>query len=687
MRMLAVALIVLEAMPALAETTARYTVVCQGKPSGAQTTHTADNGTITVDYSFRNNGRGPDIKEIFKLANDGTILEYSGKGKSIFGAPIEESFTLRDGRAEWKSSSDRGAMKPSIPAAYVPLEPSPESFMRIVRAVALQPTHRLAALPGGAIAVDKLRDERLELDGKSRDVSLYAVTGVDIEPYYYWATREPEITFFALVLPGWATIIEAGWESAGERLERLQLDAAHARLRELALRLRHALPQPIVIRNARVFDAEHAKLGAARDVYINAGRITALYETGSPSQGAGTVLDAAGRVLLPGLFDMHAHETSWNALQQIAGGVTTVRDLGNDNAVLASLAQRIESGQTVGPRIVAAGFIEGKSDYSAMIGFVVSNIDESKKAIDWYAQRGYPQIKIYNSFHPEWVSATTNYAHQRGLRVSGHVPAFMRAEDAVRQGFDELQHINQVMLNFFVKPTDDTRTLARFYLVAENAHRLDLSSAQVKDFLSLLQRGPTVVDPTLTVFEASFIQRQGEPNPSYAVIADHLPVTVQRTLRRNTMDVNEQNVETYRASYARMVELVGLMHKSGIPLVAGTDAMAGFTLHRELELYVKSGIAPAEALRIATWNGAKYTKTLDRVGSISPGKLADLILLEDDPTKDISAIRRINLVMKDGVVFYPWEIHEATGIKPFAKPLRPVVMNREVREERLQASR
>ena len=106
--------------------------------------------------------------------------------------------------------------------------------------------------------------------------------------------------------------------------------------------------------------------------------------------------------------------------------MTTVRDLANDNAVLAELSQRIERGELVGPRIVAAGFIEGKSDFAVRGGFVVSDLEEVKKAIDWYAQRGYPQIKIYNSFRPEWVSAATLYAHQRGLRVSGHIPAFMR---------------------------------------------------------------------------------------------------------------------------------------------------------------------------------------------------------------------------------------------------------------------
>ena len=240
----------------------------------------------------------------------------------------------------------------------------------------------------------------------------------------------------------------------------------------------------------------------------------------------------------------------------------------------------------------------------------------------------------------------------------------------MRQGFDEIQHINQVFLNFFVKPTDDTRTLARFYLVAENVHELSFDSPQVQSFLALLQQGPTVIDPTLAIFEGMLVQRQGEVNPSYAAIATHMPAAYQRSLRTNSMNVTDANMERYRKSYAKMVEFVGIMHRAGIPIVAGTDAVAGFTLHRELELYVRAGIPAGEALRIATWNGAKYTRTLEKLGSITPGKLADVILVDGDPTADISAIRRINLVIKEGVAYYPAEIHEATGIKPFAAPLR-----------------
>jgi len=630
-------------------------------------------GAFTVDFSYRDNGRGPDLKEEFSLNEDGTLRRYAAKGTSTFGAAIEESFRLVDGKAEWKSTSDKGGRAVKWPAAYVPVEFSSELMARVVRATALQPGGRLKALPGGELTVERMLEERVQAGGKTHQVSLYALKGLFEEPFFVWLGAPPERKLFAAIFPGVFQVIESGWESVADGLEKRQVEVSDSLLGKLAVKLSHRLPDPIVIRNTRVFNAEQATLEPPKDVYVNRGRIAAIYEAGSLAEGAATVIDAQGRVLLPGLFDMHTHLGNWSLLQHLAAGVTSVRDLGNDNRFLGSLMDGIEKGTLIGPRVTPAGFIEGSSNFSAKSGFVVSDTDGVKKAIDWYAQRGYPQIKIYNSFQPRWVPEAVKYAHERGLRVSGHVPAFMRAEEAVKAGFDEVQHINQVMLNFFVKPQDDTRTLARFTIVAQNAYRLDLKSDKVQEFVALLRGKQTVIDPTLTCFEGMFVQRQGEMNPSYAAIADHLPLALQRYYRTNSMKVPPGELGNYRESYARMVEFVGLLHREGVPLVAGTDAMAGFTLHRELELYVKAGIPAAEALRIATWNGAKYTRTLDRAGSIAPGKVADLVLVEGDPTKDISAIRSVNLVMKGGVAYFPSEIYEATGIKPFVKPIKPEV--------------
>ena len=202
MRIAPAMLILVAVAPARAETTVRYTVLFQGKPSGEQITRTTDDGTVTVDYHYRNNGRGPDLKEQFALANDGTLRRYTATGKSTYGGPIEDSFLRRNGQAEWKSLSDQGSANGSEPSAYVPVDPSPEAFMRIVKAVASQPARQLAALPAGALAVEKVLDEHLELAGKTRDLSLYVVTGMDFAPNYFWVTARSRNVPVRLDHPG-----------------------------------------------------------------------------------------------------------------------------------------------------------------------------------------------------------------------------------------------------------------------------------------------------------------------------------------------------------------------------------------------------------------------------------------------------------------------------------------------------
>ena len=335
---------------------------------------------------------------------------------------------------------------------------------------------------------------------------------------------------------------------------------------------------------------------------------------------------------------------------------------------LAAHRARIAAGETVGPRIIANGFIEGRSPYSTRGGFVVDSLEKAREAVDWYAARGFRQLKLYNSFRPEWVQPLAEYAHARGLRVGGHVPAFMRAEEAVRAGYDELHHANQVLLNFLVRPGDDTRTLVRFYRVADGAATLDLNSPAVLDFVKLLRERGTVVDPTLTVHEDMFTHRQGTVDPSYAAVFEHVPVELQRNWRRNSMNVNAGNAGLYRLSYDQIAAFVAQLHRAGVPLVAGTDDISGFTLHRELELYVQAGIPANEVLRIATWNGAKYTQTLADSGSVTPGKRADLVLVEGNPLEDISAIRRISMVVQDGAVYFPAELYEALGVRRFVDP-------------------
>jgi hypothetical protein len=367
---------------------------------------------------------------------------------------------------------------------------------------------------------------------------------------------------------------------------------------------------------------------------------------------------------------MHGHLSRWDGGLNIAAGVTTVRDMGNDNATLQQMIAEGEDGTLILPRVVPAGFIEGESQYSARNGFVIKNLDEAKKAVDWYSDHGYPQIKIYNSFPKDVLRDTVAYAHGKGMRVSGHVPAFLRAQDVVDQGFDEIQHINQLMLNFFVDDKTDTRTLQRFYLVADKTAGLDFDSKPVQDFIATLAKKQIAIDPTLATFEFLH-QRNGELSPIVAGIEGHLPPDVQRLRRSAEMDIpDEATAARYNKSYDKMVEFVGRAYKAGVPLLAGTDEVPGFTLHHELALYVRAGLTPSQALQVATWNAAKVARVIDDRGSVTPGKRSDLILIDGDPTTDIGDIRKVSLVLRGDTAFYPNEVYQALGVKAFAAPAK-----------------
>lgn len=647
----------------------RYTLLFSGHAGGEQVSRVGSDGEVRSTFSYRENGRGPDYEERFRLAPDGTLASFEITGTSTFGSKVEERFRRDGDRAEWSGVVDRGSLSVSGAALYVPITSTLEALGAQLRALAKAPEQTLPGLPGGELSARVLTELTLRRGGESLPVTLWAIRGINLEPLLMWSTAGAERPF-ALIHPGFMQMVPKGWEAQAAELEQRQVEAQNRALAELARQHRHPVRQPLLIRNVRVFDSREARLGPLQDIYVHNGRIAAVYEAGSPVQDAGTVIDGQGRSLLPGFYDMHTHLSPGDLLLNLAAGVTTVRDLGNDNATLAELRERIARHEAIGPDVVPAGFLEGKSAHNANGGFVVEDVAGAKRAVDWYAQHGFPQIKIYNSFKPEWVPETVAYAHRRGLRVGGHVPAFMRAQDVINAGYDEIQHINQLLLNFFVTPTTDTRTLLRFTLVADKTHQLDLDSPKVRDFFGQLARKQVVVDPTIAVFEGQFTQKPGELNPSYAAVAEHLPISLRRSLYQSESELTDEIAPRWRASYAKMLDTVGRLHKAGVPLVAGTDAFAGFTLQRELELYVKAGIPAAEVLRIATFNGATYSRQLAERGSIEAGKRADLILVDGDPTTDIGAIRRVALVLKGGDAYYPEDLYAELGVKPFTPALR-----------------
>jgi hypothetical protein len=665
----------MQAANAAVTSTTRYVIISEnnGKQMGEQVVENHDDGLTRVRFIYKDNGRGPELSEEFRLGADRTMTQYHVKGNSTFGAVVDERFERNGGKASWTSTTEQGARDVAGPAIYVPLNSSFEVGSRAVAALAAVPGRSLPLLPTGTLT-HKVLDE-LEVtgpDGQKQTVELIAQTGIGLSPQFLWATKGDAPRLFAVVVPGVFVAAIDGWQGNGKALGARQKAAEAKMLNDLAARLQHPLQGLTVVKNARVFDSNKATVGAPSDVYVLRGRIAAIMPAGTEVRGAVNEIDAGGRIMLPGLFDMHAHLGRWEGGLHVAAGVTTLRDLGNDNAQLQMMIDETADGKLLAPQIVPTGFLEGESPYSSNGGFVVKTLEQSKRAIDWYAEHGYPQLKIYNSFPKEILKDTVAYAHSRGMRVSGHVPAGLRAQQALDAGYDELQHINQVMLNFLFKPGVETRSLERFYLPADKVAGLDFNSRPVKDFIATVKKKQIVVDPTLSTF-AFLKQKDGDVNEPWAEVEANMPPDVARGFHVGTMKIPDAATQArYEKSFAKMVQFVGMLHKAGVPIVAGTDDLAGFTLHSELAMLVKAGLTPAEALQVATRNGARYTRTSADRGSIETGKLADLVLVDGDPTKDIRDVRKVAAVITRGQVIYPKEVHEALGIKPFVQDL-PVV--------------
>jgi len=669
-RALALCLLLGLSATALAAETIRYlALVDGGKQAGQQVVTRGDDGAVSVEYMFKDNGRGPELKETYTLAEDGTYRTYQVSGTSTFGAKVEESFKREGDKASWKSQSDAGQATVSGIGLYSPVGGTPEGMSVLLSALAKRADGKLPLLPNGTLRSQTLAQAEVSRDGKTQTVELIALTGQRFTPNFVWATTGAQPRMFAHIYPGYLQLIEEGWQANADALETQQNAAEGKLLVDLRKKLGHSFAGTTLLRDVRVFDSEHATLGDATDVVIADGKIVSVGKTDKNLKPA-RVVDGGGKVLMPGLFDMHGHVSRWDGGLNIAAGVTTVRDMGNDNATLLQMIAEIDNGTLMSPGMVPAGFIEGESNYSARFGFVIKNLEEAKKAVDWYAGHGYPQIKIYNSFPKAVLRDTVAYAHNKGLRVSGHVPAFLRAQDVVDHGFDEIQHINQLMLNFFVDDKTDTRTLQRFYLVADKTADLDLDSKPVQDFIAILAKKQIAIDPTLATFD-SLRQRDGELSSIFAGIDDHLPPDVQRRLRSAEMNIpDDATAARYIKSYDKLVEFVGRAYKAGVPLLAGTDGVPGFTLQHELALYVRAGLTPSQALQVATWNAAKVARVLDNRGSITPGKRSDLILIDGDPTKDIGDIRKVSLVLRGDTAYYPSEVHAALGVKAFAAPAK-----------------
>lgn len=620
--------------------------------------------TIEIDYDYKNNGRGPTIKESLQLDRRGLPQRWRIEGSTTFGSKIDEHFQRKGGAAEWRDASGSGKAKPKGEALYIAQSASPWALGMYARALLQQPEQRLAALPGGELRLEP--GAQVQVSGEAGDIELraYALSGLDLSPSYLLLDADNRL--FAQISSRFIVLRE-GYQAEEARLRELAAELAAQRLQSISERAAHRFDGPVRLRNVRLFQPETLSLSEPLSVLVMGERIASIQALDSPPTAGETLIDGEGGTLVPGLFEMHAHSSDDRAVLNVLAGITSMRDMGNNNEVLSALIARIESGHMIGPRITRSGFIEGKSPFSSNNGRLVDSQQAAIDAVRWYAARGFWQVKLYNSLNPAWSAATIAEAHKLGLRVAGHVPAFANADAMIAAGYDELTHINQIMLGWVLQPDEDTRTLLRITALRRLA-ALDLNSERVQSTIDSIVKHEVAVEPTIGIHESAMLGRDGEIPLGQRDYFEYMPIGYQRDAMQSWLDLSQPgDDQAYRASYQKILETLQLMHQRGIFLVPGTDLGGAFTFHRELELFQAIGFSAAEALRRGSYDMAVYLGQEQQLGSIERGKLADFFLVAGDPTADLKAIKRIRLVMKNGVTYLPAEIYPSFGIRPLAE--------------------
>jgi len=637
-------------------------ILIQGNAAGTQTVQVDSTGVAHAEYSYNDRGRGDHITATWKLDAAGVPTEYEGHGNDYMKAPIEERFEVKDGKARWKNRSEQGEQASTGEAFYAPTNAPPEFTGVLARALLKAPGHKLSLLPAGEARIEEAG--KLSVNGLSGKVELiqYRIVGLVFTPQSIWLDHDGNS---AASVSSWFSVIPAQYEAAIAQLRAAQQEADNMWSARLAHKVAHVPTSDLVIRNARLFDPRGLSVTPGTSVLVRGDRIVRVVPDADMKPSANAeIIDAHGRFLMPGLWDNHQHFSDIDGPLDLATGVTSARDMANDTDDFLKRVARFDDGSELGPRVLKAGIIDGTGEFAGPTKMRVDTAEQAIQDVDWYADHGYAQIKIYSSVKPELVSIIADRAHARGLRVSGHVPAFMSARQFVEGGADEIQHINFIELNFLFPEVKETRNRDRFIKVAEHAREFTPDKCEVREFITFLKQHHTVLDPTMGAFEGLFCGDPTVITPGLEEIAPRFPPQVRRLLLSGALEVPTGKEAAYREAFPAMLRLLKALYDAGIAIIPGTDGLAGYMLHHELELYVRAGIAPAEVLRMATLTPAMVMGVNKDRGVIAAGKLADMVLIDGDPIQNIRAINKITTVIKAGKVYDPAAIEKALGIAP-----------------------
>jgi len=427
----------------------------------------------------------------------------------------------------------------------------------------------------------------------------------------------------------------------------------------------------VTLTHVRVIDGTGEAPLEDQTLVIQRSRIERLGNAAStPAPPDSKVIDLSGYTVMPGLVGMHDHlvyptgngvygEMAYSFPRlYLAGGVTTIRTTGAlEPYTDLELKKAINAGQMPGPKIHVTGpYLEGKGSWAIQM-HQLTGPDDAAKTVNFWIDQGVDSFKIYNFITSDELATAIAAAHKRGVKVTGHLCS-IGFREAAALGIDDLEHGLLVDTEFFrwKKPGEcqSTPQDLDFY------GKLDVKSGPVHDMILDLVQHHVAVTSTLPVFEMavpgrpSIQQRVLEtlsPDARGTVLANKVRATDQAAIRQRY----GAESSPWSAAFKKEMEFEYAFAKAGGLLLAGLDptgmggVIAGFGDQREVELLVEAGFTPLEAIHIATANGAQYLGELDHIGTIAPGKQADLVVVKGDPSKKIEDIEKVEMVFKDGM--------------------------------------
>jgi imidazolonepropionase-like amidohydrolase len=417
--------------------------------------------------------------------------------------------------------------------------------------------------------------------------------------------------------------------------------------------------QPLTFVGVAIVDTASGAVRPNRSVTIEAGMVTAISPDAVSPPGA-RVIDARGKYMVPGLWDMHAHHqlSGEESLPvYVATGVTGTRDMGADLDFILRLRELTASGRLLGPRIIAAGPILDNFP-GVPLRMSVQTADDARAAVRTLKERGVDFIKVHDRTPREAYFAIADEAKRLNLPLAGHVPRGITFEEALKVEQRSIEH------------------LASFRLYSQCSGGGTYSAERCKPFFESLAKSGVWQTPTLVSWRHMFSIGTPLGNPE----DDHWPFASPslrgfHILNQQMSKVTAEGVRELQAASDVAAVVLSDMEKLGVGILTGCDGMVpGFCVHDELALLVKRGMRPLAALQTATINPARYLRAEHMFGSVDVGKVADVVILDANPLDDIANIRRINAVVVRGSLFSREELDTilSTAKREFeATPPRP----------------